>query len=270
MPYISLILTTYNWPKALDLVLASLSAQKNKDFEVIVADDGSRPETKTLIQKWQKIYPVPLKHCWHEDQGFRASVIRNKAVSLSTGSYLIFLDGDCIVLPSFINKHAALSKKGWFVSGSRVLCSQEWTAQILQEQKAVFLWSLKDWHTARKTQKINRWLSLLTLPLGFLRYCQPYRWKGAKTCNLALLKSDFIAINGFDEQFQGWGFEDSDLVVRLQNNKVYHKQGRYAVTVIHLWHKEHDRQKTNDNWNRLLDTQKNHKIFAQKGIDQYL
>lgn len=270
MPFTSLILTTYNWVEALDLVLSSLAEQTTKDFEVIVADDGSTEETGLLIQKWQKKCPVPLIHCWHEDEGFRAAAIRNRAVSMAKGSHLIFLDGDCVVLPSFVKKHQMLAQQGWFVSGSRVLGAQEWTTQILKDQTPVFLWPIKQWKKAYQDRKINRWFSLLSLPLGFLRYCQPYRWKGAKTCNLALWKADFVAVNGFDEQFQGWGFEDSDLVIRLQNNKILHKQGRYAISVIHLWHKEQLKEVTGKNWDRLLETQKRQKIWAAHGLHQYL
>jgi glycosyltransferase involved in cell wall biosynthesis len=270
MPYISLIVTTYNWAAALDLVLASLAAQQANNFEVIIADDGSLADTKKLIQQWQTIFPVPLKHCWHEDLGFRAGAIRNRAVSMAEGEYLIFLDGDCIVQPSFVKRHQALSKKGWFVSGNRILCSQKWTVELLKEKTSIFLWPLTAWRKAQQDKKINRWHSLLSLPLGFLRYCQPHRWQGAKTSNLAIWRSDFISVNGFDERFQGWGFEDSDLVIRLQNNKICHKQGRYAVTVIHLWHPEQSRQKMGENWDRLLETKKTQKTWAAEGVEQYL
>ncbi len=258
VPHASLIVTTYNWVAALDQVLASLAVQTERSFEVIVADDGSRDDTRQAIQAWQTRFPVPLKHCWQEDQGFRAAAIRNRAVLLAESPYLIFLDGDCVVRPSFIQRHLSLAKPGWFLAGNRVLCQKAFSPN---PQGSFWYWMRQ-----RVQGHINRLAPVLSLPLGPLRYTQPNRWQGAKTCNLGLWTQDFKTINGFDEQFQGWGFEDSDLVIRLQNAGVHHKSGRFALPVFHLWHPEKNRDLTDDNWQRLQETQQSGRILATQGL----
>ena len=131
MPYlISVIVTTYNREDALEAVLRSLMRQTDPDFEVVVADDGSRPATADLIAAWRPKLGHPLAHVWHEDRGFRAAEIRNRAILASHGAYCIFLDGDCIARPDFVATHRRLAEPGWFVTGNRILLSRELTANI--------------------------------------------------------------------------------------------------------------------------------------------
>src|SRR5271157_5599202 len=130
---ISVIVSTYNRTDALDAVLRSLSTQSDRDFEIIVADDGSRPDTSEVVVRWSARAGVPVKHVWHEDQGFRLAEIRNRAVLASQGAYCIFLDGDCLAQPGFIAAHRAVAQPDWFVTGSRLLLSQALTARVLAE-----------------------------------------------------------------------------------------------------------------------------------------
>lgn len=248
---ISVIITTYNRPDALTLVLQGLALQSVKNFEVLVADDGSTAATKAVIEK--NHWPFPIFHIWHEDQGFRAARIRNLAAENASGDYLLFIDGDCVPRSDFIKHHHALAVEGWFVSGSRVLLNQSLTTAALQGQKNILAWSFWQWLGARMLGQCNRVLPLLKY--NFLpQKNRTHEWRGAKTCNLALWRKDFIRIAGFDEQFTGWGYEDSDLVIRLLRANVLRKQGGSAVTVLHLWHKENDRQHEAVNWQRLIRT----------------
>ena len=105
---ISVLLATYNWPEALSLCLQALKEQTNKDFEIIICDDGSRDETKTLILDFQKNFPVPIKHLWQIDDGFRKTLILNQGIQAAQGEYLVFLDGDCIPQRDFIAQHLHL------------------------------------------------------------------------------------------------------------------------------------------------------------------
>lgn len=251
-------MTTYNWPKALDRVLCALNDQDYPFFEVIIADDGSKDETADLISSWQSRFSHPLIHCWQSDEGFRAAMSRNRAVARATNEYLIFLDGDCIVLPHFISRHVQLAEKGWFVAGNRVLLNKAVTDHILDNNLYPHHWG----HL--------KWLKAYHLPLGPLRKATPLKWQGAKTCNLGMWKDDFLAVNGFDEEFEGWGFEDSDCVIRLQRAKVFHKSGRYATAVLHLWHPSASRQQEEKNKKRLLQTKESSIIQAAKGVEQYL
>ncbi|MGD9591432.1 MAG: glycosyltransferase family 2 protein [Candidatus Berkiella sp.] len=270
LPFVSLIITTYNWPKALARVLDGVSLQNYTRLEVIVADDGSTDETANLINEYRKNFPFPLTHCWQPDEGFRAAMCRNKAVAKASGDYIIFIDGDCVPLPDFVTRHANLAQQGWFVAGNRVLLSQSFTKQILNDSHRIETWSVWQWVKAYVKRKTNRLLPKLYLPLGFLRGLKANDWQGAKTCNLGIFKRDYIAVNGLDENFIGWGFEDSDLVIRLQRLGIKKKVGKFATEVLHLWHKENDRQQMQENKARLEKTLSGSQIKANLGIEQYI
>jgi cellulose synthase/poly-beta-1,6-N-acetylglucosamine synthase-like glycosyltransferase len=270
MNLISVIVTTYNWPAALELCLDSLFAQQDPAFEIIIADDGSTPANQAQVQAYCVNSPVSIQYVHHDDQGFRAGTIRNKAVAASHGEYLLFIDGDCVCPADLIARHRQLAESGYFVPGNRVLLSESFTQEVigkhipLHQQPLsyfVFLWLQK---------KINRISAFIQLPLGVLRKVQPKKWQKAMTCNLALWKSDFLQANGFDELYEGWGFEDSDLVIRLIHAGIKRKEGRFAVPVLHLWHPHNDKSKQDLNYQRLLERlEQQDLIVATKGISQY-
>ncbi|MBL1265037.1 glycosyltransferase family 2 protein [Methylomicrobium sp. RS1] len=271
MTLISVIVTTYNWPEALLLCLDSLFVQTDRDFEIVIADDGSRPENHEKAQSFCKDAPVPVAYVHHEDQGFRAGTIRNKAVAKSCGDYLLFVDGDCVLMPDFVARHRRLAEAGYFVPGNRILLSRGFTNEVLAERLPIYLrrWPYFWW--LRLLGRINRISALLQLPLGGLRYFQPRKWDKAMTCNLGVWKSDFVAVNGFDELFEGWGYEDSDLVIRLIHAGVRRKEGRFAVPVLHLWHPSNDKSRQGLNYQRLMErlAREDFKL-AERGVAQYL
>lgn len=271
MNLISVIVTTYNWPEALQLCLASLFAQTDRNFEILIADDGSRPENLEKTRSYCTSAPVPIEYIHHEDRGFRAGTVRNKAVAKSRGDYLLFVDGDCLMKPDFISRHRQLAEVGCFVPGNRILLSQAFTAEVLIRQTPLYLSPWPYFWLLRLQGKINRISALLQLPLGKLRYLQPRKWEKAMTCNLGVWKSDFIAVNGFDELFEGWGYEDSDLVIRLIHAGVMRKEGRFAVPVLHLWHPHNDKSRQDMNYQRLMQRleRKDFKV-AESGVMQYL
>ncbi len=248
---ISVIVTTYNREDALDAVLRSLARQTDRDFEIVVADDGSRPETKKCVDEWRSRVGVPLSHVWHEDEGFRAARIRNRAILRSAGGYCIFLDGDCIARPDFVAAHRVLSEPGWFVTGNRLLLSKDLTAQILREGLEPERWSAAEWLSQRLRGGVNRIAPILPLPVGPLRKLQPKTWEGARSCNFAVWRNNLDRVDGFDAAFDGWGREDSDLLVRLIHAGMRRKSGNFATGVLHLWHPEADRSRLADN-DRLL------------------
>ena len=263
---ISVVVTTYNWPEALHLVLNALNQQTYPSFEVIVADDGSISSTKELVHKFQKLFNHPLHHVWQPDNGFRVAAIRNKAIIKSTGDYIIFLDGDCIPRPDFLCRHSVLATAGSFVTGNRVLLSNLATQDILVTPTYINNYTLIKWLWLRITRKINRLSPLLKLPDSQLRYINKTKWHGAITCNLAVWKMDLATVNGFDQKYQGWGLEDSDLVIRLLNSGLLRKEGRYATGVIHLWHHANDRAHKESNLLLLQGVIKLKKIKAQSGM----
>jgi len=266
---ISVIVTTYNRPDALLTVLRALAVQQDKAFEVIVADDGSTSETRAVVEKFSEISPVAVIHVWQEDRGFRAGASRNRAVSRSRGEYLVFLDGDCIPRPDFISNHRLLSEPGFFVAGNRILLSRKFTKTVLSEELKIGDWSFVKCTIAMLAGKINRILPLIALPNGKFRKKLLQEWRGVRTCNLAVWRKDFIAVNGFDETYEGWGHEDADLAVRLIRGRVYRKDGRFATGVFHLWHTESDRSMEPQNIQRLQAIIESTHTQAAKGLDQY-
>jgi len=271
MNLISVIVTTYNWPAALNLCLESLFAQGDDNFEIIIADDGSAPANLNLTQSFCAKSPVSIQYVHHDDQGFRAGTIRNKAVAASKGEYLLFIDGDCILRPDFIAGHRRLAAPGYFVPGNRVLLSQAFTQEVIEKHISLHDKTLSYFIALWLHNKINRISAFIRLPLGLLRSLQSTKWEKAMTCNLAMWRRDFLQVNGFDELFEGWGFEDSDLVIRLIHAGIKRKEGRFAVPVLHLWHVHNDKSKQDINYQRLLDRLNSQDfILAKKGVSQYL
>lgn len=269
MMKVSVIVTTYNWPEALELVLKALDNQTYKDYEVIVADDGSKSDTQDLINTISESVSYPLVHVWHEDSGFRAAAIRNRAAAKAKGELLIFLDGDSIPFSYFIQRHMSFSEAGFFSAGNRILFRENFTKQILADKSPVYQWKSLKWISLWFSKKINRLLPLITLPDWSFRKYRGHKWRGVRTCNMSCWKKDFYNINGFDESYQGWGREDSDLAIRLINSGVLRKDVRYAIPVLHLWHQENDRAQLEQNDERLNKAIESGKIRADIGLEQY-
>ncbi len=271
----SIILATYNWPDALEVILANLVVQldKHPNVEIVIADDGSKSSTLDVVKKYSAINSR-IRHIWHADNGFQKSMILNKAVALSVGEYLLFLDGDCIPFLDYIYEQMKLRENGYFVAGNRVLLSESYTKYLLDNPNQInqiFGWNIFKWSIAKITKKVNKLLPSLRFGNGRWRYSRDTNWKYPKGCNFAVSRNDFLAINGFDESFTGWGHEDADLFVRFLHSGIKIKDGRFAVPVLHLWHKNSDRGNERDNMGMLL-SRLNDKDFivAHSGVSQYL
>jgi len=234
---ISVILATYNWPQALELCLQGLSEQTDISFEVIIADDGSREETTQLIRTHIASSKFVLKHEWQPDIGFRKSKILNQAISASSGDYLVFLDGDCLVQPDFIEKHRLLSQVNAMVTGSRILLKRSLSQHLCQGGRWSYSHFMRDASRYRLSGQLNRLLPLLLkLPDSKMRVYKGFVWRRIKGCNMAAWRDDVLRIGGFDEGLVGWGHEDADFVFRLHQAGVRRKSGAWATEVLHLWH----------------------------------
>lgn len=240
-PAVSVIVTTYNWPEALAMVLESLRLQGNRDFEIVIADDGSRQETRDLVERFRQESGLTVKHFWQADEGYRPSRSRNGATNLATGKYLIFIDGDCCLLPDFIDSHLALAEEGWFVAGRRCYIRPGPTERIFRKSLKIYRWPKILWFLLALTGRCNRPFQFLPLPVSeHKRKRRPNAWEKVQTCNLGLWRKDFIAADGFDISYHGHGLEDSDFVLRLIRMGVRRKDGDHTSPVLHLFHRRRD------------------------------
>ncbi|MBD0315809.1 MAG: glycosyltransferase family 2 protein [Nitrospiraceae bacterium] len=266
---IAVVVTTYNRPDALSAVLNGFRDQRDQEFELIVADDGSTVDTRAVVERFRGDCPFPVRHVWQEDQGFRAAAVRNRAVASTTADYIIFVDGDCVPSMDFVRAHRRLAERGFFLGANRVLLSPALTQEVLAMGLSIHRWRWRDWVQAWFTRKVNRVLPLMTLPDGGFRKWHPGRWQGIKTCNLSLWRSDLVRVNGLDEAYEGWGLEDSDLVIRLINAGLRHKSARFAAPVFHLWHPEQNRTGLPGNKARLEALLQSKASRSSMGFDQY-
>lgn len=265
----ALIVTTYNRPDALGAVLEGYCRQSDQDFELVVADDGSKEDTAEVVRQFAQRAPFRLTHVWHEDRGFRAAAIRNRAVASSGADYIVFTDGDCIPSRHFVRVHKQLAEPGYFLGANRVLLSAGLTNRVLSRQLSIHSWRVFDWILSWSNREINRVLPLMELPDGPFRKWRSDRWEGIKTCNFSAWRADLIHVNGLDESYEGWGLEDSDLVIRLLHAGVKHKSARFAATVFHLWHPEQNRMGLPDNQKRLDDLLRSSAFRAAIGLEQH-
>jgi GT2 family glycosyltransferase len=238
---ISVVITTYNRSDALLQVLEALCQQDDGEFEVVVADDGSRPEHVQVILASEFAQRLKLLHVWHPDVGFTASRVRNRGVGAASGEYIVFMDGDCVPEVDFIRQHRKLAEDGWFVNGSRVMLSEPFTQQVLAGGISLPKRSAICWIGWRLSGAVSKLTALLRFPDGNFRRQKDFKWKGIRSCNMGVWRNDFLKINGFDESFVGWGHEDADFVLRLHNAGVGRKNGFCATEVYHLWHRESSR-----------------------------
>lgn len=261
-PTAALLISTYNWPAALRVVLTSALNQTTLVDEILIADDGSGSETKLLIEEFQQKSSVLIRHFWQEDQGFRKSKILNKAVAGTTVDYIIQVDGDCIMHPKFVEDHLHACQKGVYLYGSRVNILPDFVQRVLDEKITVFNPFSKE--IKNKTR---------TLHFSFLsQLYQPHKGISDKFrgCNVSFWRSDFIDINGYNEDYEGWGREDSDLVIRMGNKGVLAKRLRYAGIVYHIHHKINSKHNFELNDKRQNETIANQITYIENGVSQYL
>lgn len=261
MPTCSLVITTYNWPEALDLSLRSVFKQTRMPEEIIVADDGSREETALLIKSISKEFNFPIKHCWQEDTGFRLARSRNNAIIASTCDYIVFMDGDIIVHKDFVKDHVMFAQKGTFVNGSRVILSQELSNKLLSKE-------IKSIGCRFLFEKNN--INGIRIPfLHKLIKGPQYTIQRIKGCNMAFWRSDLMVANGFDESFVGWGREDSDIAIRFMNLGLTRKNLKFCAIEFHIYHKEQSQDLLAKNDAILQEVVKNKLTRAKVGISEH-
>jgi glycosyltransferase involved in cell wall biosynthesis len=231
---LSVVVSTYNNPRALSLVLAGLARQTLQEFELLIADDGSGPDTKAVIDGFARTARFPVRHVWHPDDGFRKCTILNKAIVAASGSYLIFFDGDCVPAAHTIAAHVRAAQRKRYLAGGKVLLSQRLTDRLTLEavqhgdfERIGFWW--------RDVEKRRRLVISRVPGLRFLfdrNVKRPPGWRGENSSTFA----EYVhRVAGFDERFT-YGLEDADFGHRLEATGVIGYSLRYTAPVFHLEH----------------------------------
>lgn len=258
----TLIITTYNWPAALDLTLCSVARQSVLPDEVIVADDGSGPQTRQVVTQWQERLRSALTHVWQADEGFRLARSRNRAIAAARGDYVIIVDGDMVLHRHFIADHARAARHGCFIQGVRLLTGPEAAARMLEQHQLDLGFFTRDIRRRRHTIR-NRLLSALV-------FKERTGQRAIRGCNQAYWKSDLIRVNGFNEAFVGWGREDNEIAARMYNAGVKRRNLKFQALAIHLHHPLRHAQMGVRNAAVLHETIEQRKAWCPLGLSQHV
>ena len=267
MSSVSVIVATYEWPQALDAVLYALSEQSDPNFDVVVADDGSGPETAATVERWRAVFGDRLRHVRQEDAGYRLARVKNLGARAATGDFLAMIDGDSVPRRGFVRAVRQSAVPGWFLAGKRLELSRALSDRVLAEGLPVHRWSLGGWLRERRNA---RPLSALTprdrrrpgregLP-EFVPHAERYGFL------FGAFRGDFERANGFDMRYEGWGEEDIDLAVRLRRLGLRCGWPGPQGTLIHLWHET--RKGARPNIALLEEARATDRVAAISGLNE--
>ena len=269
---LSVIFSTYNSEEWLEKVILGFSVQTFRDFEIIIADDGSRAATKELIDRLRSEISIPIIHVWQEDNGFQKSQILNKAILAATSDYLLFTDGDCIPREDFVAVHVNHREEGYFLSGGYfklpMAISKAITKEDIIQQNCFNLKWLRE--QGLKSSFKNVKFTATGFLSKVLNFVTPTNasWNGH---NSSGWKKDLMAVNGFNQEMQ-YGGQDRELGERLFNKGLKSKQIRYSAICVHLDHKRGyvNEETWNKNFAIRENTRKNKVVKTPIGIDSNL
>mgnify|MGYP003335194074 FL=1 len=259
---ITVVISTYNHLRPLELCLAGFRNQTSSPGEILLADDGSGPETHTLIAKLLPTLSCPARHIWHEDRGFRKNIILNRCLAEAKGDYLLLTDADCIPHPRYVEDHAFLAEPGYWVQGRRCYLNEAASTALTPGQRVsgfrLFL-----------AGKMSGAAKGFRFPFPVVRRDTGQR--GIIGCNMAMWKQDLLEVNGWDEEFEGWGLgEDSDVGSRLYHLGRSRKFVYGRAILYHLHHPRLNRDHVPKSQTRLDETIRTRKVRCVRGVDQYL
>ena len=260
---VSVLITTYNRPKYLKRVIEGHLAQSRVPDEIVIADDGSDEETARVVEEFKRDNSIEIFHVWHEDRGFRTSTIRNRAIARASGEYLIICDDDIMPSSRFTEDHLRLSQKGFFVQGHRaLLCS-----------RASEFFSVNDMNCPSLLKlflkgEVKNIINVLRLPLPLIRRSQDLH--GIRSCNMGFYREDLVSVNGFNEEFEGWGKEDSELAVRFYKYGIKRKDIKFRACCYHLYHEHYSRENLDRNVGLLEGVMKSDLYYCENGINKYI
>ncbi|MFZ1731115.1 MAG: glycosyltransferase [Bacteroidota bacterium] len=235
----SLVVAVYNRPDYLRMIFAACARQSHKDFEIIVADDGSAPDIAKVVEDARTGYGLSIQHLWHDDSGWRKNVMLNNAIRAARSEYLVFIDGDCLPHADFLADHIEAMEEGYYLCGRRVETSARWTERLTLrdvekgrfERISAALWWDGLLGKAKRVEDGLRFESPL------LRNILHGSDRGMLGSNFSVHRASLAAINGFDEGYDGPGCgEDSDVELRLNLLGLRARSLRHRAIQMHLYH----------------------------------
>jgi glycosyltransferase involved in cell wall biosynthesis len=261
-PRLGLIINTSNQADYLARTLNAVARQTSLPDEVLLADDGSKDNTRDVFERWAAVQSAQTAHVWQAQEGFRRARILNQAIARAQADYLVFLDGDTIPHPRFIADHRRLQRGGAFIQGHRALI----------KKRAAETFGLADFFADRRRAFLQRqlsgWKHSIRWPWPLVRYRLDLH--GIRGCNLAIWRNDVLRVNGYNEAFVGWGREDSELAVRLMNQGVRRYDVRGWALCYHLWHPPASRAGLPANDELLAQAQRDRVTRCTVGVSQHL
>ncbi|MGV8828385.1 MAG: glycosyltransferase family 2 protein [Breznakibacter sp.] len=271
MPNLSLtktaiVVSTYNRPDALRIVMESLLNQTVLPDEIIIADDGSTSQTQNLINYYKERFPNLITHVWQEDKGFRLAAIRNKAMAQAKSDYIIQIDGDIMLHSKFVEDHISMATKGYYAAGSRAMLSENLTTDIINcmASRSLCVFS----------QGVHNRLNAIRIPILMHLLAHPRvskkSFKKIKGCHMAFWKEDFIRINGYNEDFEGWGSEDVEIELRFIKAGLKRCNLKFGALQYHLYHPENNKDREKKNEKICSQTRDSKTIRCQNGVNKYL
>jgi glycosyltransferase involved in cell wall biosynthesis len=259
---ISIIITTFNWVEALELSILSILKQTILPYEIIIADDGSDDDTTQLVDKLRQQSPIPIVHSRQRNEGFRLARSRNKALAISKGDYIILIDGDIVTEEHFIADHIEAARKNCFIQGSRVLLNEQATATAFENKELRPCLTDTNLKNRKNCLRCTFLSKLCSRPVKYLA--------GVKTCNFAFWREHAERVNGFNENFIGWGREDSEFTARMLHSGIRRRNLKFKAVVFHLYHKINSRKYLAVNDKILANTINERLTWCENGLSQHL
>ena len=263
---LAIVVSTYEWPAALSAVLRAFAEQSDTSFTLVVADDGSGPDTRATIDGWRSSFGDRLVHVWQPDEGFRLARVLNLGSLAVEADYLVFMHGESIPRRHLVRAIRSCTRPGWFVAARRLELSEALTTRVLAEGLPVHRWGMLEWFGSRShvgslaalTRRDRRRVGARRVP-EFHPHDRSYGYL------LGVDRKDFERVNGYDMRFEGWGEEDVDIAVRLRRLGLRCGHAGPAGTLVHLSH-ESDIPVERPNWYLLQETEQSDRIEAIEGL----
>jgi len=260
---IALAITSHERPDALAAVLASIARLRVLPDEILVADDGSGHATQRVIESFIARSTVPARLVSQPHAGFRAARLRNLAIAATSLDYIVFVDGDMVLHPEFIADHRRIARPGCYTQGVRVLIDERRTRELLAGDTAAL-------SPGSRGLGMLRRLYLVHSPLmSFYARRLANHFIAIKSCNQGFWRADLLRVNGFDEEFVGWGPEDKELCARLEHAGVRRQTLVFGGIACHLHHEPAPRDRLPSLLDRLAATRRERRVRAQHGVDSH-